>query len=331
MGQLTKNGMLIHEDKKLNFYKGYLITNQDVKLDGWVAHIKSNNSQSPYYGVYYTPDVSTPVKVYAIDDLKEVKQNIVVMKSYDPEVTDFLEAKEMSSTFDAHENGTLVDKKGMKKSGNVSLEVPPKLWYATSLIYTSDKGVQEVYDKDNPVEYVEFSENGVTQKYIMYRGVFVKVIKEAGPLVYVRNPFPTIQTRSSKLLNNILDDVIQSAVDNAAESVTKSVAEKDLEAGLKAGEAIQKMDVAGAANIAMYIKEYLVYDILTKRSYLVIKKDLGRYTYSAELEDLANGCALYLSLDKKAVKELGEVNDYETGEGIMPTLEFLRQCYYPVK
>ena len=322
MGEITKQGMVVHADKKLDFYQGSITTAKGEKLNGWVAHIARENS-TEYYGVYFTPDQTTGVTVYAMNQLADVQQNIIEIEEYDPLADDFLSAKEMSSTFDKYANGHLMDMDGNVKTGNITLEFPPKLWYSSSVLYTDANGVQEIFDKDNPLQYVTFSDNGKERKFILYGGVFVEVLYDLKPFYYFRNPFPSVQTNASRFLNNMIDHAVQAGQDAAAKAVFAESG--DLEAAVLISEA----ELGEKINIAIYMEEYLVFDEITDKSFIMLKKDLGYYTNYAEYSDLKNGCLDYLLLDKKERKVLGEVNDYRTGEGVEASLSFVRKCYYP--
>jgi len=332
MNQVNKDGIVVYEDEKRNFHRGTLKTKSGQSLHGWIAHIKREDAEN-YYGVYYTKSASEPLVVYRMDELSEINQNIIEVQEYDPLEEDFLASKQTSSTFDNSEDAKLIMTDGETKMGNITIEIPEKSWFASSVIFMNANGAQEVFDKDNPLDKIILQDStNTTYKY--YRGVFVEVLLQEGPFYYFRNPFPSVRNSGSKILNWLVDKAMsagQDALAKAMQSATLRNAEnlEQLEAGLKASDAVQNMDAGKLIDFEMFKKEYTVYDEITNRNYIVLPNEIGSFTRYPQYDDLKNGCINYIKLDRKEQKALGDIEDIKTGEGITTSLEYLRNCYYP--
>ncbi|MEQ9063681.1 MAG: hypothetical protein RIE58_05865 [Vicingaceae bacterium] len=329
LNELNRQDEMLLQDEKLNFHPGSIETLDGQKLTGKVAYIEGSEL-GKYYGVYFATFQEKPVTVYRMSELKSVNQETFDdIAEFDP-FGDAVDMAEMSSTANVTPNGVVVYTDGTEKRGRISLTKSKKLWYAYSMKFTDEKGSVEIFDQNNLFKEAIVDGPDGKIKYVPYAGVISEVILESTPYMYFRNPFPTVETGFSKLLNQALGEAQSAMMENAQKEINKEIAASNMPIENKVEMMQATTDITVNAppilDVKGFKKEYVVYDSQLQKGYITLKGDVGPYI--ADLDDLKLGCIDYLNMKRGMRKEVGKIGDHETGEGLQSQLDFLRKCYY---
>lgn len=314
------------QNDKLNFHPGYIETKEGKRENGYVSFIEGSEPNS-YYGVYFAKGQEDFVTVYRMEELKDAQQEIYDdIEAFDPFGEGVIESQEMNSTGNLETNGRVVFEDGSVKKGHLEIFKSPKLWYSYSMKFTDEGGVSTTFDQNNTFQSAYLTKGDKEVKFVPYAGVICEVIMESAPYQYFRNPYPKKETAFSRMLNQSIAEASTVMMEEATKEFVKTdkISTTDKVVILNMIDTDAEMpDV----NVQVNKKEYILYDTVTKRGYVVVKG--GVAPYIADIDDLKNGCISYLQMPNERRKMLNKVEDPETGLGMQSQIDFLCNCYHP--
>ena len=319
ISELTKQGVLSFRDERRNFHPGTVTLLNGGEKKGQVAYMQPMDSTS-FYGVYFAESETSPLTAMAMNQIKTVVQDMEKIQEYDPTKSEFLASKEMNTQTNLTINGYVMLSNGQKAEGNIKLDTNKVRWYPKAISLTNSKGVIEIFDRTHSCNFVVVKESGVESRYIPYRGVFVKVIKEMPQFAYFRNPFPTTESELSELLSLAVSQAQAAGSREVAEKVNTEIVIAEIENGITPEGQVDESWFNPNIKLTFYKKEYIIWDTAANDTYMI------HNTSAWGLKQLLSGCNSFLLLEGSAQREYFKLKNLETGEGLETTLNYVTQC-----
>lgn len=299
VSEINRSGSLVHSNQKLDFHPGSF-NYKGVKKEGVIAWAEPNGSGESN-AILFAESMDGVANVFYLKDgATDIVQNI-------PAVIE--EEKVAIDTEDAEQEfrgkGYILKTNGEKIEGEVQVVYPPGTWFSPEVALILSDSNSTVFSKDPTIKAVYIQIDGVEKEFLNYKNVFVEVLDRDSTLVHFRNPFPTIETVGSKLLNDLIqgkqDDINAESAQNAA------VAEAE---GRIAVQVTFNFD-----EIKIYALENLIYDESTGRVTMYAPAPNFYLMLDAEL----SGCIEYLTMT------WDEKNSLRKMKNPLETIKFLNE------
>ncbi len=318
--ELTEDGIVVYEDKRMNFNPGSFSYNgQEMKgYVAWAPQMEPGKDDA----ILFAESLDSKANLYYLDKgVSNIKQEIEEeFAAYDPADNSFLLTK--TTATEVATNGHLIMADGSKLEGQVEMSFPPKLWFATELKITRSDGTVENYMADGSVASVYLVVDGKEKRFQYFDKSFVEVLQQEGDWIHFKNPHPTTPTFWSDVANSML----QSAAAAGQEQLDKEIAKVAVAASLEGKENLaesaanflerEKTDYSNAEFLTIYADEHILYNTKSNRHAMYIPK-----VNFKQLDGELMGSLAYLNMASEEQKGLKKMNNP------MVTMKFLQEVF----
>jgi len=313
INDITNKGDIKYKIEEMNFHPGKVVKKDGSTLEGLVAYFPEVGN---YYGVYVGKALDQPVEIVAMEDVKDVEQQIGTISA-------FSGYGSSSTNKNASVNGFIVNTSGKKFEGNITINDDHD-WYCGYIEFVDKEGNKANYGSDlyEPISFFEL--NGNT--YVQTKDVFVKTDNSPSPLTLYDNPYVD---KSNSFGNSLLKMAAAEVGQDLAQQTTRAVWIIQYNTGT-----LDNTGLGLGANVGSTVGE--AFNLLVEKigkpgkepereegDYNIFNAHTGEIAHAdkGNWEMLLEGCYDYHKKDNKEQKTI--LKDYTEAQ----KLEFLNTCY----
>jgi hypothetical protein len=326
--QLTADGVILHENPKMNFQPGSFSQKGTVRK-GYIAWLAPNKAGA-YEAFYFAEDMKGNANIYYVSEgCSDINQAIEEkIAEYNPVDDSFLQAVTIDK--EVKNNGYVITAAGKRIEGAIQMSFPPKLWFATDVTLTQADGTVTQFTDDGSLKQISVTIDGKVREFVNFRNEYAEVLQREGSLVHLRNPHPTTPTYASGLLNQFVGAAANAARDEWDKQVAAVAMEKSMKGELSKEQteaaarymARDRKDYTQTTFLTMYAKEHIVLDETTGRYAMYIPgAAMAPDTDYKEMDGELGGCMEYLMLDG------AEQRGLRTMRNPSVTMRFMNACF----
>ncbi|MCB0761825.1 MAG: hypothetical protein KDC12_09915 [Flavobacteriales bacterium] len=317
-----------YNDPARNFQKGWIETEKDGRIEGFIAMVgiaKLNNNK--YEGIHYAASESAIVDYYSAQSFDRAGQIIDGVETvYQPfedgvvSLEDFLaRAEGANDVTKSFQEGYVVLLGGTRVDGQIRQNKHLGSWFGNSVTILDKDELLKSYSPSQIDFFVQNFE-GKEHKYIVDQGVLVELLNEGNTFWFYRNPFPTT---SYKFLSDVAGALTQAAVDTLAKAAAYNAVGNAIEGkNDNLQEDIENISEAHAAGselasaIDIKRKEYIVWNRTRNEKTIFNTKN-----YDEKINEVLMGCEKFIFMDKDEQKPYLKFDNAEMA------FEFINECY----
>ena len=306
INSLTNNMDKTFNIEEMNFHSGTITMKGGQKKEGLIAFFPEAGN---YYGVYFATGVDEPVQIIPMKEMEKVEQDISMIEAYDET------GGVASGKVNTNINGYIISSDGTKHEGTVKLEGDQGFW-CRGIEFTSKGLAVTHYGNGNQRIVYAVIENTL---YVQHGDYFMKAEGFNSPLSLYNNPHPDNTPGIVKAAMQVKE-----ALDAPPPPVIPSYTRSQNVTLVPEGHLVALIHNLGNSMtegiITMLSKkektkpqEKLPYKSRKGNDFFILNVHTGEVAKNTteNWEILLEGCMQFLSLDRKAQKQLLNKNDRE--------------------
>lgn len=331
ISDITNDGTKIFDEDGRNFYKGWLITKDNIRLDGYVAFVESKKDNKRnlvwYDKVYFSEDEKGELKLFYSDEIKEL-----VQLKYSKEIMyirynkGFINSAEINRVkteeqFNFYKKGSVTVTKNSVLHGEIAQVMGDTSTFCKAILFKAESGIESKFNS-NEIEAFNQEVNGKKYFFKSTELGFIPLMFSGNVYDLYKNPKPSsVNTKATKitqvsslLVSLLISTALLSDIDVAKKETSLQEQNKNA-MKLELANSVNEIGSSIYENTVIYYEEYILYNKLNNENTIILEKD-----FEKRMGAILKSCHAYSKLSKEQKNNLANI------DAITESLEWLEKC-----